>query len=153
MFHAFTGCDSTSSFKFKGKRYCCKVMKVMPHLMQHFASVAETPFQTSRSLMETINEFVCKLYSSSDVPENDVNKLRMRIFFTKDMRCRTNSTHYMDALEQHTTRSVFQATVWTSAHNDRMNAPNPGKIWMGSGGWKIVPCLDNTVACKGRVFY
>ena len=93
MFHAFTGCDSTSSFKFKGKRYCCKVMKMMPHLMQHFASVAETPFQISRSLMETVNEFVCKLYSSSDVPENDVNKLRMRIFFTKDKRCRTNSTH------------------------------------------------------------
>jgi hypothetical protein len=116
MFHAFTGCDSTSSFKFKGQRYCCKVMKMMPHLMQHFASVAETPFQTSRSLMETVNEFVCKLYSSSDVPENDVNKLRMRIFSqkTRDVE-RLPPT--MDALELHTTGSVNQAIAQTSAHN------------------------------------
>jgi hypothetical protein len=28
LFHAFTGSDSTSSFKFKGKRYCCKLIRV-----------------------------------------------------------------------------------------------------------------------------
>jgi len=147
MFHAFTGCDSTSSFKFKGKRYCCKVMKMMPHLMQHFASVAETPFQISRSLMETVNEFVCKLYSSSDVPENDVNKLRMRIFSqkTRDVK-RIPPT--MDALEQHTTRSVFQASVWTSAHNSQMNAPNPEKFgWVVEDG-KLFPVWITQLLAK-----
>jgi hypothetical protein len=42
LFHAFTGSDSTSSFKFKGKRYCCKLMDAVPSLMEEFATLSST---------------------------------------------------------------------------------------------------------------
>ena len=43
LFHAFTGSDSTSSFKFKGKRYCFKTKDKVPSLMEEFATVTNTP--------------------------------------------------------------------------------------------------------------
>ena len=58
LFHAFTGSDSTSSFKFKGKRYCCKLMNKVPFLMEEFATVVDNPFQTSPRLKELASTFV-----------------------------------------------------------------------------------------------
>ena len=59
LFHAFTGSDSTSSFKFKGKRYCCKLMNKVLFLMEEFATVVDNPFQTSPRWNEkTENIFV-----------------------------------------------------------------------------------------------
>ena len=60
LFHAFTGSDSTSSFKFKGKRYCSKVMQEVPSLMDEFATIVDTPFQTSPRLKEVATNFVCR---------------------------------------------------------------------------------------------
>ena len=51
LFHAFTGSDSTS-FKFKGKRSCCKLMHKVPFLMEEFATIVDTPFQTSLCMKE-----------------------------------------------------------------------------------------------------
>jgi hypothetical protein len=64
LFHAFTGSDSTSSFKFKGKRYCCKLMHEVPSLMEEFATIVETSFQISPRLIEVATNFVCRLYSN-----------------------------------------------------------------------------------------
>ena len=38
LFHAFTGCDSTSSFKFKGKRYSYKTFQKLSEVIAEFAS-------------------------------------------------------------------------------------------------------------------
>ena len=59
LFHAFPGSDSTSSFKFKGKRCCCKLMHQVPSLMEEFATLVDTPFQTSPRLTEVARKFVC----------------------------------------------------------------------------------------------
>uniref|UniRef100_UPI00358DF69B uncharacterized protein n=1 Tax=Myxine glutinosa TaxID=7769 RepID=UPI00358DF69B len=52
LFHAFTGSDSTSAFKFKGKRYCFKRKDEVPPLLSEFATIASTPFLTSPELRE-----------------------------------------------------------------------------------------------------
>ena len=81
IFHAFTGSDSTSSFKFKGKRYCCNLMHNVPSLLEEFANVVDNPFHTSAGLTEVAASFVCRLYSSE--VDNDVDLMRMKMFSQK----------------------------------------------------------------------
>lgn len=130
LFHTFTGSDSTSSFKFRGKRSCCKLMHDVPHLTEEFATIIETPFQTSPRLKEVAVNFVCRLYSSESNEENDVDLLRMRLFSqkTRDVE-RIPPT--MDALDLHLKRSVFQASIRTTAHMSIMPDNNPT-----DHGWK-----------------
>ena len=44
LFHAFTGCDSTSSFKFKGKRYYFKTFQNLPEVISEFANPTNSFF-------------------------------------------------------------------------------------------------------------
>lgn len=130
LFHAFTGSDSTSSFKFKGKRSCCTLMHEVPSLMEQFATVVDTPFQTSPRLKEVATNFVCRLYSNESNEDNDVDLVRMRLFSqkTRDVE-RVPPTS--DALDQHLRRSVFQASIWATAHMSMMPVNNPT-----NHGWK-----------------
>ena len=81
LFHAFTGSDSTSSFKFKGKRSCCKMMHKVPFLMEEFATLVDTPFKASPRLKEVATNFVRKIYSNE--VSDDVDIVRMRLFSQK----------------------------------------------------------------------
>ena len=119
LFHAFPGSDSTSSFKCKGKRCCCKLMHEVPSLMEEFATLVDTPFQTSPRLTEVARKFVCRLYSNESNEDNNVDLVRMRMFSqkTRDVE-RIPPTS--DALDQHLKRSVFQASIWTTAHMSMM---------------------------------
>ena len=83
LFHAFTGSDSTSSFKFKGKRSCCTLMHEVQSLMEQFATIVDTPFQTLPRLKEVATNFVCRLYSNESNEVNDVDLVRMRLFSQK----------------------------------------------------------------------
>ena len=132
LFHTFTGSDSTSSFKFKGKRYCCKLMHEIPFLMEEFATIVDTPFQTSPRLKKVATHFVCRLYSNESNENNDVDLVRMRVFSqkTRDVE-RIPPTS--DALDQHLKRSVFQASIWTTAYMSMMPVNNPT-----NHGWKKV---------------
>ena len=105
LFHVFTGSDSTSSFKFRGKRSCCKLMHEVPQMTEEFATIVDTPFQTSPRLKEV--NFVCRLYSSESNEENGVDLLRMRLFSQK-MRDVERIPPTMDALDLRLKRSVFQ---------------------------------------------
>ena len=98
VFHAFTGSDSTSSFKFK-ERSCCRPMDKVPSLMDEFATLVDTPYQTSPRLKEVATNFGCRLYTESD----DVDHVRMRLFSqkTRDVDSPTSG-----ALEQHLKRSI-----------------------------------------------
>jgi hypothetical protein len=129
LFHAFTGSDSTSSFKFKGKRYCCKLMDAVPSILEQFATVVDSPFETSPKLNELASNFVCRLYSNCG-PDSDVDAIRMQLFShnTRDVE-RIPPTK--DALEQHLKRSIFQASIWTTAHMAIMPVINPT-----DHGWK-----------------
>lgn len=75
LFHAFTGSDSTSSFKFKGKRSCCMLMHEVPSLMEQFSSMVDNPFETSPRLKEVATNFVCRLSLNDE--DNDVDLVRM----------------------------------------------------------------------------
>ena len=110
LFHAFTGSDSTSAFKFKGKRSCCAIMHEVPWLMEQFAT--DTPYQISIRLKEAATNFVCKLYINE--VGDDIDLVRLRLFSEKTRD-----------VALHLKRSVFQASIWTSAHMTIMPVNNP----------------------------
>lgn len=147
LFHAFTGSDSTSSFKFKGKRHCWKVLKSVPNIIDQFATITESPFQMSQGIKEAAEEFVCRLYCNEHVPHNDVNFVRMCLFSqkTRDVE-RIPPTS--DALEQHLKRSVFQASIWTSAHLSLMPACNPVDHGWKEEKDKLVPIWITQILAK-----
>ena len=89
----------------------CRVVDKVPSLMEEFATLVDTPYQASPRLKEVATNFVCRLYTE----DNDVDHVGMRLFSqkTRDME-RIPPTS--DALEQHLKWSVFQPSVWTTAH-------------------------------------
>ena len=156
LFHAFTGCDSTSSFKFKGKRYCYKLKDAVTPLMEEFATIACTPFQVSQALNETAMSFVSRLYSDNST--SDVDVVRMNVFCQKT-RDAQRIPPTSDAVRQHLKRSVYQASIWTMAHQQMMPVENPvNHGWVVKDGtlvpvWVTLPLakdifqLDVKCAC------
>ena len=159
LFHAFTGSDSTSSFKYKGKRYCFKRKDEVPSLLKEFATTASTPFLISPELREVVSHFVCKLYSDEPITDDtNVDLVRMNVFChkTRDVE-RIPPTS--DALNQHLKRCVFQASIWTTAHKSLALVPSPSNHgWMEKDGqlvpiWTTLPLardvfdLDVKCAC------
>ena len=94
----------------------------MPPVIDEFATVVDTPFQTSPKMIEVALDFVCRLYCNE--PNNDVDLVRMKLFSqkTRDVE-RIPPTR--DALDQHLKRSVFQASIWTTAYMAMMPVNNP----------------------------
>src|SRR5688572_29135838 len=139
MATSFTGSDMVTSFKFKAKRYCCKLMREVPFLMEEFATVVDTPFQTSPRLKEVAARFVCRLYSNDSKDDIDVDLVRMKVFSqkTRDVERIPRTT---DALDQHLKRSVFQASIWTTAHRSMMPLKNPTNHgWKEEEGKQLLP--------------
>src|SRR5678815_1465826 len=103
-------------------------MHEVPSLMEEFATVVDTPFQTSPRLKEVAAKFVCGLYSNDS--NDDIDPVRMKVIShkTRDVERIPTTT---DALDQHLKRSVFQASIWTTAHRSMMPLNNPT-----NHGWK-----------------
>ena len=148
LFHAFTGSDSTSSFKFKGKRYCFRMKDKVPTLMEEFASVASTPFHISPKLKEVAMQFVCKLYYNESIADDStVDLVRMKVFCHK-IRDVERIPPTSDALDQHLKRSVFQVSVWTTAHEPLPSIPNPINYGWKEKDSKLVPIWTTTPLAK-----
>ena len=117
LFHAFTGSDNTSAFKFKGKRYCFKTKNEDPSLMETFTTFHSTPFYISPQLRRVAMQFVCRLYTKEPSMDdsNNVDLVRMKVFChkTRDVE---RIPPISDALDLHLQRTVFQASIWTAAH-------------------------------------
>ena len=129
----------------------------MPSVIGEFATVVDTPFQTSPKMIEVALDFVCRLYCNES--NNDVALVRMKLFSqkTRDVE-RIPPTR--DALDQHLKRSVFQASLWTTAHMAMMPVNNPTDHgWKEENGkllpvWTLLPIardvfhLDVKCTCK-----
>ena len=75
--HAFTGCDSTSSFNSKGKKAPLKLSRDDSAACQAM-SVLGRRFELEATSFLACEKFVCGLYGCPDV--DDVNECRCRIF-------------------------------------------------------------------------
>ncbi len=75
VFHAFTGCDTVSSFGGRGKKSAWKIWQVSPDVTEAFEHLLLME-EISDSLMSVLERFVVLLYdkTSDQVSVNDARK-------------------------------------------------------------------------------
>ena len=108
-FHAFTGCDTTSSFKGKGKKTCYATWKGDPSYTPAFLELSGCNPKID-AVFRILQKFVCHLYGEigDDV---DAARLDMLIYKGRDF---DNMPPTSDALYQHTLRAAHQSgNIWS----------------------------------------
>ena len=82
MFHAFTGCDTVSSFVNKDKKTAFKVWRALPEITPVFAHYMSFPNEFDESKLAEFEKFVILLYDRT-CSETSVNAARLYLFTQK----------------------------------------------------------------------
>ena len=111
MFHAFTGCDTVSSFAGRGKKTAFDIWKSFIEVTPAFSTLLTDPSELNNDCMSVLEAFVVLLYDRT-CTETTVNLARKHIFTTKG-RSTDNLPPTRAALLHHTKRAVYQGGyVW-----------------------------------------
>lgn len=121
-FHAFTGCDTTSSFSGFSKKSCWKLFQKYPTLLGALGRDSDT---------EGAEEFICKLYGGDGTEIVDVDLMRYNLF-SKAKKSLDLLPPTKDALELHCRRVNFQAKIWMQACVTHMEVG----LAVDTGGWQ-----------------
>ena len=108
FFHALTGCDTTSSFKGKGKKTAWQTWKGYQAISPIFESLSQNPFadlSIDSPMFHQIQKFVMRMYSKN-LETGNVNEGQKLLFGLNQNLEKIPPTE--DALLQHVKRSVFQ---------------------------------------------
>ena len=111
FFHAFSGCDTVSSFHGKGKRSAWQTWDMFEKVSPVFTKLGSTPMAISDEDMQVIEEFVVLMYDRSS-SYKEVNEARLDLFARKQQSydCIPSTSA---ALREHCKRAAFQAGhVW-----------------------------------------
>ena len=128
--HAFSGCDTVSSFCGIGKKTVFDVWRSLPSLVTLFGCLSETPEAITDDCMGEIERFVVLLYSRTSQLLT-VNAARKQLFSYGNRKLE-NLPPTRAALYQHVKRASFQAGyIWGQALIANPSLPSPGD-W----GWK-----------------
>ena len=124
-------CDSTSSFKWHGKKAAYQVLQSKPTLcgaLQHLGSQWHIP----GDLLALCEEFVHALYRPARSSVNNINELRYQLFTAKAAQ----SDHLpptQDALHLHLQQANYQAVIWSRDLEAKPAVPTPS-----NHGWQLV---------------
>ncbi|KAK3910837.1 Protein dachsous [Frankliniella fusca] len=125
--HAFSGCDTTSSFLSKGKKSVMDTWSAYPQGTEGFLALRRGAVDEGLPVLERL---VVKLYCSSSKC-NTVNECR-RDLFTKKARAPECLPPSQDALRQHCRRAAYQGgIVWGQCLQRQQRIPDPS-LW----GWE-----------------
>ena len=148
FFHSFTGCDTTSFFRDKGKRTAWQTWQASRGITEVFRELSQNYFMeiTQNSvLFVALHRLVVTLYSRTSKLKN-VNEARKVMFSGNQDMEKLPPTE--DALLQHTKRSLFQTGVWT------MTTAEPNYPLPEDNGWKkrslpeVAKCSSQLTKCK-----
>ncbi len=93
--------------------------------MEEFVIITNTQFHISPKLRRGVQQFVCLLYSNETITDDtNVDFVRMRLF-CHNTRNAERIPPTSDALDQHVKRSIFQASIWITAHNPMAPTQKP----------------------------
>ena len=108
--HAFTGCDSVSSFKGKGKVKPFRMMQEKPEFMDTFRLLG-TSWDLTEDVFVRLERFVCCMFGQSSSQSS--NEARVNIFKATgkfDSSLPPNS----DSLRLHAARANYRSAIWRS---------------------------------------
>ena len=151
MFHAFTGCDTVSSFNGRGKKTCWDTWKAVDEVTPAFSALTVTP-NTIDDWLETLERFVVLLYDRTSSLDN-VNEAR-KMLFTQKGRELHHIPPTKAALQQHIRRAVYQAAYcWGQMLVCAPKLPSPNEWgWHQSntGSWEPMwtTLPEATDACR-----
>ncbi|KAL8594843.1 hypothetical protein ACOMHN_016084 [Nucella lapillus] len=129
--HAYTGCDSVSSFAGKGKVAALKMLKSNENVQQAFSDLGKD-WELSGEFFEKLEQFTCKLYAPKQ-PTTGVNELRYQLFCAKNGDIESHQLPpCQDCLWKHAQRANYQAGLWRRCLENDPQAPDP----VGSG-WTV----------------
>ncbi|KAL8587495.1 hypothetical protein ACOMHN_000901 [Nucella lapillus] len=129
--HAYTGCDSVSSFAGKGKVAALKMLKSNENVQQAFSGLGKD-WELSGELFEKLEQFTCKLYAPKQ-PTTGVNELRYQLFCAKNGDIESHQLPpCQDCLWKYAQRANYQAGLWRHCLENDPQAPDP----VGSG-WTV----------------
>ena len=126
VFHALTGCDTTSAFRGKGKKSAWQAWQTYEKITDTFQLLATHPFEhlnVHSDHFQTIERLTVILYDKTSALSL-VNEARMKLFCHKS-RSMDRIPPTQNALLQHTRRAVYQAGIWTSSTQVQQVIPSP----------------------------
>ena len=137
-FHAFTGCDTVSSFLGKGKKSALSTWINFPDVTEAFLALTNNPSEANPHLMNRLQRFVVLLYDRTSTKAT-VNEARKQLFIQKGRQF-DNIPPTEAALAEHVKRTAYQAGyIWGQTLTPSPELPKALKtgdgLWkMGSGG-------------------
>ena len=138
-FHAFTGCDSTSSFVRKGKLKPLRFLTNSREFQSIFQDIGEQP-HTSDITRKGLEKFTCKIYGGSEI--SNINTLRYlkaqerfpqkgaKLLFKKYNADLSLLPPCLLSLQLHIDRANYQTYVWKQALNAYPELPS-----LEENGW------------------
>ena len=155
VFHAFSGCDTTSAFNGKGKKSVWRAWQAYDDATETFACLAKHPFMlldADTDNFQKLERLTVILYDkwSASFSVNETRKL----LFCYESLSMEKLPPTQDALLQHVRRAVYQAGIWTSSTNTQQALPSPRDYgWMKEPGtstwvpvWMTIPEVSR--ACR-----
>ena len=123
MFHALTGCDTTSGFNGRGKITCWDAWKSCPSLTDTLLNLSNQPETITEEQFQEVEKFVIVVYQKSC--ESTTCDEARRFLFTSG-RAIDNIPQTCNALLQHLKREILRAGFcWTQLLQPNPNLPNP----------------------------
>ncbi len=164
VFHALTGCDTTSAFRGRGKKSAWQAWQAYEEVTQTFTFLAAHPFEllhAESDHFQRIERFTVVLYDKTS-PLSSANEAREELFCRKN-RSIDNIPPTQNVLLQYSQRAVYQAGIWTTSTQVYQVVPpssefawskaTPGKSWVPV--WITIPEVSKACnqlikcACKG----
>ncbi len=129
FFHAFTGCDTVSSFHGIGKKTAWNIWQKHPEFNTVFEHLSYCPNDVSTHDLTLLERFTTLLYNRSS-QLSSVNTARLQLFSQKNRQIE-NIPPTQSSLLQHAKRAAYQSGhIWGQASTWNPSIPSP-KDW----GW------------------
>lgn len=136
VFHAYTGCDTVSSFSTKGKKSAWTTWMSYDDVTPAFLSLSTGPSLIRDEDTAVLERFTILLYNRTSTIVN-IDEAR-RELFTKKGRAMDALPPTKAALVQHIRRAVYQGGhCWGKMLHVRLDLPTPGNWgWVDPNNWK-----------------
>lgn len=138
LYHAVTGCDSTSQFYGLGKKSTWSVLIKHPHLLSGLFTGRINEFISTTNI-SLVEQYIMLLYSKSAEQHQSINSLRAQLFHTTDNPSKLPPTS--DAMKLHILRAMYQALVWYCAGIAKPDLPSPETCGWHVDKGHLVPTL------------
>ena len=149
FFHAFSGCDTTSSLSGKSKKSFFETWEVLEEMTPIFCRLPtlNLPENVTEADLKLLENFVVLLLYSKTCNTVEVNEAR-RILLARDNRSIENIPPTTAALKEHILRCILQASKWFQSLNKQYDNRDPCLWGQQRVENKVLPRWTKLMKCS-----